>query len=122
MTGHGRAATLAAVGDTCRAGGLLESGAAADPARRGGWMRAHETQARLAVATELLEDYNDAWRHEDEEITEAAFIRRIELVRIWFEDDGSLILSYDGRDLFDGRAIDGEFKADRSFGGAYLVD
>ncbi len=86
------------------------------------WLQAHESPARRAVATVLLTVYNDDWRQEDEPITEAEFVRRIELVRIWFEDDGSVLLSYDGRDLFDDRVIDAEFRADRSFGGAGLDD
>jgi hypothetical protein len=85
------------------------------------WLRAHEEHARQAVASRMLGVYNDGWRREDEPITEAEFIRRIELMRIGFEDDGSLLLSYDDRDMFGGHAIDGIFKADRSFDAAHLV-
>lgn len=85
------------------------------------WLRRHEDQARRAVAKEMVEVYNDAWRDEDEPITAAEFARRTELLRIGFEDDGSLLLSYDGHDMFGGHVIDGVFEANRSFRGANLV-
>ncbi|QEL14141.1 DUF2262 domain-containing protein [Limnoglobus roseus] len=85
------------------------------------WLRGHEEQARLAVAAEMVKVYNDAWRDEDEPITAAEFAGRTELARIGFEDDGSLLLSYDGRDMFGGHVIDGVFDADRSFSGGKLI-
>jgi hypothetical protein len=69
----------------------------------------------------MLKLYNDAWRDEDEPITEAEFMRRTELMRIGFEDDGSLLLSYDNGDMFGGHVIDGFFAADRSFRDAHLI-
>jgi hypothetical protein len=85
------------------------------------WLKRNEENARRYVAGEMLEVYNDAWRDEDEPITEDEFIHRTELVRVGFYDDGSLVLSYDGRDMFGGHVIDGDFGADRSFRGANLV-
>jgi hypothetical protein len=85
------------------------------------WIKAKEEHALRCVTSKMLELYNDAWRDEDEPISEEEFIRRTELVRIGFYDDGSLILSYDGRDMFGGHVIDGDFGADRSFRGANLV-
>lgn len=85
------------------------------------WLRQNERGARLAVADEMVEVYNDVWRDEVEPITSAEFACRTELLRIGFEDDGSLLLSYDGRDMFGGHVIDGVFEADRSFSGGNLV-
>jgi hypothetical protein len=85
------------------------------------WLMRHEEQARDAVAAKMVIVYNDAWRGEDEPITAAEFTSRTELVRIRFEDDGSLLLSYDGRDLFAGHVIDGAFGPDRLLSGATLV-
>jgi len=85
------------------------------------WLQHHEEDARRAVASEMVEVYNDAWSDEDVPITATEFSRRIELVRIGFFDDGSLLLSYDGHEMFGGHVIDGLFEADRSFSGASLV-
>ncbi len=85
------------------------------------WLQQNEEHARRCIAGELLEVYNDIWRDEDKPIAEDEFIRRTELVRIGFLDDGSLLLSYDGRDMFGGHVIDGFFEADRSFRGANLI-
>jgi hypothetical protein len=85
------------------------------------WLQRNEENARRCVASKMLEVYNDVWRDEDEPITEDEFVRRIDLVRIGFEDDGSLLLSYDGRDLFGGHVIDGLFGPDRSFRQATLI-
>jgi hypothetical protein len=85
------------------------------------WLKRNEQSARRCVASEMLVAYNDAWWGEDEPITEDEFVGRIELVRIGFEDDGSLLLSYDAQDMFGGHVLDGSFAADRSFRGANLV-
>jgi hypothetical protein len=85
------------------------------------WLQRNEEDARRCIAGAVLEVYNDAWRDEGEPITEDEFIRRTELVRVGFYDDGSLVLSYDGRDMFGGHVIDGDFGTDRSFRGANLV-
>lgn len=85
------------------------------------WLQSHEEHARRCVAREMLGVYNDAWRDEPEPITEEEFLRRIELVRVAFAEDGSLLLSYDGGELFGGHVIDGDFGADGSFRGAGLV-
>jgi hypothetical protein len=85
------------------------------------WLQDHEGHARRCVAGEMLEVYNGAWRGAEGPLTAGAFLRRLELVRVGFEEDGSLRLTYDGRDLFGGHVIDGEFGPDRSFHGAGLV-
>lgn len=85
------------------------------------WLRHHEQETRRAVAAEMTEVYNDAWRAEEEPLTADEFAHNIELLRIGFEGDGSLLLSYDAQDMFGGHVIDGVFKADRSFSGASLV-
>jgi hypothetical protein len=85
------------------------------------WLKRNEEHARRCIASKMLEVYNDAWRDEDEPITEDEFIQRTELLRIGFEDDGSLLLSYDGQDMFGGHIIDGFFEPDRSFRGANLI-
>jgi hypothetical protein len=85
------------------------------------WLQSHEEHARRCVASEMLVVYNDAWRDEEEPLSEDEFIRRIELARISFGEDGSLLLSYDGRDLFGGHVIDVQFDADRSFRGTMLI-
>jgi hypothetical protein len=84
------------------------------------WLQDHEGQARGEVADEMLEVYNDAW-NEEGPLTRAEFFRRLELVRVGFEEDGSLLLTYDVGDLFGGHLVDAEFGPDRSFLGADLV-
>lgn len=84
------------------------------------WLQQHEAIARRYVAVELLELYNESWRTEATPISLEQFMRRTELVRIGFCDDGALLLSYDGRDLF-GRVIDADFSPDRAFRGCRLV-
>jgi hypothetical protein len=86
-----------------------------------GWLKQHEGPARLAVAAAMTGVYNRAWRGDGEPITAADLARRTELLRVGFQGDGSLLLSYDGGGLFGGHVIDGVFGADRSFGGATLV-
>lgn len=85
------------------------------------WLLSHEEQARFATATAMVEVYNDFWRNESEPISATEFVNRIELARIGFQDDGSLLLSYDGHDMFGGHMIDATFDADRSFRRASLV-
>jgi hypothetical protein len=86
-----------------------------------GWLRQHAEQAHRRIAGDMVAVYNDAWRDAPDPMTVDEFVRGTELVRIGFTDDGSLLLSYDGRDLFGGHMIDGGFAADRSYRGANLV-
>jgi hypothetical protein len=85
------------------------------------WLQDHEGQARGEVAAEMLAVYNEAWADAEGPLTRAEFFRRLELVRIGFEEDGTLLLSYDAGDLFGGHVVDAEFGPDRSFRGAGLV-
>jgi hypothetical protein len=85
------------------------------------WLRQNEEHARRCVARKMAKIYNDNWRDEDEPITEEEFVHRTELMRIGFEDDGSLLLSYDNGDMFGGHVIDALFDADRSFRNANLI-
>jgi hypothetical protein len=85
------------------------------------WLQAHEGQARRCAAEEMLEVYNDTWQDEAGPLTAAELFRRLELVRIGFEEDGSLLLTYDAGELFGGHLVDAEFGPDRSFRGADLV-
>ena len=50
-----------------------------------------------------------------------AVCEHFEAITTKFKDDGSLLLSYDGRDMFGGHVIDGLFKPYRSFRSAALV-
>ena len=86
-----------------------------------GWLQDHEGQARRDTAEEMLEVYNNAWLDEEGPLTGAELFRRLELVRIGFEEDGSLLLTYDAGELFGGHEVDAEFGPDRSFRGAGLV-
>ncbi len=97
------------------AGGLRQARLGLD------WLRRNEENARRCIASVMLEVYNDVWRDEQEPITQGEFIRRTELERIGFFDDGSLVLSYDGRDMFGGHIIEGDFGIDHSFRGADLI-
>jgi hypothetical protein len=85
------------------------------------WLQRHDEETRQTIAAEMVQVYNEAWRDESEPITAVEFACRIELVRIGFESDGSLLLSYDGHEMFGGHVIDGRFESDRSYGGATLV-
>jgi hypothetical protein len=85
------------------------------------WLQGHEGHVRRCVAGKLLAVYNGAWCGDEGPLSEAAFLRRLELVRIGFEEDGTLLLSYDSQGLFGGHLIDAEFGPDRSFRGAHLI-
>jgi hypothetical protein len=69
----------------------------------------------------MLEVYNRAWRAEEGPITEDEFARRLELVRVEFGEDGSLLLSYDAGEMFGGHVLDADFGPTRAFRGASLV-
>jgi hypothetical protein len=85
------------------------------------WLKSFEEHARRSVAREILDIHNDS-RDEEDWLSEEQLIRRIKLVRVGFIEDGSLLLTYDAGDLFDGNLIDGDFGPDRSLRGTYLVD
>ena len=85
------------------------------------WLQDHEGQARRCAAEEMLEVYNNAWQDEAGPLTGAELFRRLELVRIGFEEDGTLLLTYDAGELFGGHVVDAELGPDRSFRGADLV-
>ncbi len=85
------------------------------------WLKENDEDALRCVAGVLVDVYNDEWRDDAEPLTEDEFLRRLELVRIAFGEDGSLLLSYDASDLFDGNIVDGLFGPDGSFRGADLV-
>jgi hypothetical protein len=85
------------------------------------WLKSHEEQVRHRVTWEMVEVFNNAWRGEDDPMTAEAFFSQLELVRIGFIEDGSLLLSYDALDLFGGQLVDADFGPDRSFRGAHLV-
>jgi hypothetical protein len=85
------------------------------------WLQSEEEHARRCVAWELLEVYNEDWRDEREPMTTDELMRHFELVRITFEEDGSLLLSYHCGELFGGHEVDADFGPDRSFRGAGLV-
>jgi len=86
------------------------------------WLKSQEEEARRFVAGELVHVYNVAWREEAVPINEEEFSGRIELVRIIFEEDGALLLTYDPGEMFGGQYIDSEFGSDGSFRGARLAD
>jgi hypothetical protein len=85
------------------------------------WLQAHEGQARRCAAEEMLEVCNNAWLGEEGPLTGAELFRRLELVRIGLEEDGSLLLTYDAGESFGGHLVDAEIGPDRSFRGADLV-
>ena len=97
------------------AAGLRTAGAGLD------WLELQEEYVRRCAAGKMLALHNDAWRDEPWPMTDDEFVGQLELVRVLFEEDGSLLLSYDAGDLFGGHVIDAEFAADRSFVGARLV-
>jgi hypothetical protein len=85
------------------------------------WLQAHEGQARRTAAEEMLEVYNDSWQDAEGPLTGTELFGRLELARIEFEEDGTLLLTYDAGELFGGHEVDAEFGPDRSFRGAGLV-
>jgi hypothetical protein len=85
------------------------------------WLEANEEHARRCVAGAMCNVWNLAWRGDEERMDEHEFMDCIELVWIRFEEDGSLLLSYDPGDLFGGHVVDGEFSRGRAFQGAHLV-
>src|SRR6516164_2489003 len=50
------------------------------------WLQADEGDICRCVAAEILEVYGDLWRDEEEPITEDQLARRLELVRVGFEE------------------------------------
>jgi hypothetical protein len=86
------------------------------------WLTGNEEHARSCVAGEMCSIWNLAWRQADEErMSENEFTDFIELLRIAFLEDGSLLLSYDAGDLFGEHVIDADFNPERSFQSARLV-
>ena len=85
------------------------------------WLKSQEEPARRLVAGELVHVYNVAWREESVPINEEEFSGRLELMRIIFEADGAMLLSYDPGEMFGGQYIDSEFGPDGSFRGARLA-
>jgi hypothetical protein len=85
------------------------------------WLQEHEDHARLRVAGALIDEYNEDWSDAYEPMEEGDFARRIELVRAEFGDDGTLVLTYDDRGLFEGHPIEAEFAPDWSFRRAWPV-
>jgi hypothetical protein len=83
------------------------------------WLRTHEAHARLRIAAELAE-VDTSWQ--DEEAVWEEFSRCLELIRIEFDEDGSLLLSYNPGELFGGQVLEAEFGPDRSFLGAGLIE
>ena len=99
-----------------------DTAAAIRQARAGlAWLQRHEADARRTVAEQMAGVYNNAWRGDGEPVPPAQFASRIELVRIGFEADGDLLLSYGAGELFGGHVIDGAFGPDRAFRRATLV-
>jgi hypothetical protein len=87
------------------------------------WVRSNEDYARGRAAREMVEEYNDYWREVGtKRLTALDLGHRLRLARVGFAEDGSLVLTYDGQDLFGGRLLDGEFDPDRNFRGTYLVE
>ena len=84
------------------------------------WLKLHEEEAHRVVAKAALRIYNDAWRDEDEPMSEVEFIHRTEL-GIAFKDDESLLLSYGAGEMFGGHVLDGLFDPNRSFRSVDLV-
>jgi hypothetical protein len=85
------------------------------------WLESHEEHARRCVAWEMVEIYNNNWSDKGFPITTDDLSEHLELLRIGFLEDGSLLLTYDPGDLFGGHVIDGEFGPDRSLRAAHLI-
>jgi hypothetical protein len=85
------------------------------------WLKSHEEHARRCVASNMVGLYNDTWRNEEAPISAEEFMGRIELMRIGFPEDGSLLLSYDAGEQFGGHVLDAEFGPDRSFRDCQLI-
>jgi hypothetical protein len=92
-------------------------------AREGlGWLESNEEHARRCVAGAMCSVWKQAWRRADEEpMDEEEFVEILEVLRIGFVEDGSLLLTYDLADLFGGHVLDAEFDRSGSFRGAHLV-
>jgi hypothetical protein len=80
------------------------------------WLQEHEEEARRRIARELLENEAEPWQDEDE------LARQLIPLQLGFVEDGSLLLTYDAGELFDGHLVEGEFGPDRSFRGAGLIE
>ena len=87
------------------------------------WFRSHELEARRQVAAEMAELYNHAWTDEDEPVSVEEFAGRIGLNRVSFEEDGSLLLSYDDgpMSMFCGHLMDAQFGPDKAYLNATLI-
>jgi hypothetical protein len=84
-------------------------------------LKHHEQRIRTKVAEQSVSIYNDAWRNQVEPISVDEFAHCIEILRVGFKDDGSLLLSYDAHEMFGGHVLDALFDAERSLRGVDLI-
>jgi hypothetical protein len=85
------------------------------------WLQGHEEQTRRFVAEATVAVYNDAWQGNDGPLTTDDFAGSLELVRVGFEPDGSLLISYGAGALFGGHILDARFDSTRSLRKTTLV-
>jgi hypothetical protein len=79
------------------------------------WLREAEERVRLVVADKMVQLYNRSWSREAEDIPPEEFARRIEMVALSVESDGTEyeLIDNDGEmEMFMGHQIAARFDAD----------
>jgi hypothetical protein len=69
----------------------------------------------------MVTTYNEAWRGEAAPLDADQLARRLELARIGFGADASMLLSYAAGDLFGGHVVDALLDPARTVSRAVLV-
>jgi hypothetical protein len=86
------------------------------------WLKPYADHARWSVAREMMDVYNEEWQDGAGPITKGEVFHQLELVRVGFVEDGSLLLTYECGNLFGEHLVEGEFGPERSFRGAGLIE
>ena len=85
------------------------------------WLRSNETDATARIRSAALQLYNTAWCVNQTPMSDDEFRHHLELMRIAFNGDGSILLTHDAGELFGGHVVDAILDPNRRFVGIELV-
>lgn len=85
------------------------------------WVQANASQVQRNVLRAAVGIYNDSWRLGADPLNTDEMATALELVRICFETDGAIMLSYGAGDLFGGHIVDAVYCSDRTLQSVNLV-
>jgi len=86
------------------------------------WLQSSEAYVRRGIASDMVGVYNSNWLDGDVPLSDDDFVGRIELLHIVFLEDGSLHITYDAGDMFDGQVIDAWVGPNRKYRRCVLVE